>query len=316
MEKGSADSVSRRSRVAAHLHGVRGRGLGGGATAPRCYSGLGTVRSVVGVARGGRIWVSSRLFPPPPIGRASRGLRAGFRAMRCGSSTRDSAGASGSSKGPTSLESPPRSPNSPLRGSLTCGVGVGLACAYAGGVDREAIEALLTSARAYRAPLAQGAAFAAKARERAGIPASHTDLACRIIWGMPALEDALARQTSPWWISRRRACFPLTRFGDNAFRTSGSRSSNDMMTSVGRILRPHVPRLVALGIVVALYAMARQPELSYAGLRPARGAVPVCASHPAGTAREARPARSDRSIPAWSGSRPGSPRWRRGRCAQ
>lgn len=70
--------------------------------------------------------------------------------------------------------------------------GVGLACAYAGGVDREAIEALLTSARAYRAPLAQGAAFAAKARQRAGIPASHTDLACRIIWGMPALEATRA----------------------------------------------------------------------------------------------------------------------------
>ncbi len=70
--------------------------------------------------------------------------------------------------------------------------GVGLACAYAGGADREALEALMTSARAYRAPLAQGAAFAAKARQRAGIPASHTDLACRIIWGMPALEAARA----------------------------------------------------------------------------------------------------------------------------
>jgi len=70
--------------------------------------------------------------------------------------------------------------------------GVGLACAYAGGADREAIEALVTSARAYRAPLAQGTAFAAKARQRAGIPASHTDLACRIIWGMPALEAARA----------------------------------------------------------------------------------------------------------------------------
>jgi enediyne biosynthesis protein E3 len=70
--------------------------------------------------------------------------------------------------------------------------GVGLACAYAGGADREAIEALLTSARAYRAALAQGAAFAAKARQRAGIPANHTDLACRIIWGLPALEAARA----------------------------------------------------------------------------------------------------------------------------
>jgi len=68
--------------------------------------------------------------------------------------------------------------------------GVGLACAYAGGADRQAIEAVMTSAGGYRAQLAQGAAFAAKARERAGIPASDTDLACRIIWGMPALEAA------------------------------------------------------------------------------------------------------------------------------
>ena len=36
------------------------------------------------------------------------------------------------------------------------------------------------------------------------------------------------------------------------------------MTRAGQLLRPHVPRLVALGIVVALYSMARQPELSYA----------------------------------------------------
>ena len=42
--------------------------------------------------------------------------------------------------------------------------GVGLACAYAGGADREAIEALVASAGANEAQSAQGAAFAAKAR--------------------------------------------------------------------------------------------------------------------------------------------------------
>jgi len=71
--------------------------------------------------------------------------------------------------------------------------GVGLACAYAGGVDRDAIETLRISARANRGQLAQGAAFAAKARARAGIPSTHTDLACRILCGMSA-EDA-ARAT-------------------------------------------------------------------------------------------------------------------------
>jgi enediyne biosynthesis protein E3 len=70
--------------------------------------------------------------------------------------------------------------------------GVGLACAYAGGVDRDAIERLLISARANRVQLAQGAAFAAKARARAGIPSTHTDLACRIVCGMSAEDAALA----------------------------------------------------------------------------------------------------------------------------
>ena len=71
--------------------------------------------------------------------------------------------------------------------------GVGLACAYAGGVDSAAIESLMNSAGANRGQLAQGAAFAAKARERAGIPSAHTELACGILCGMSA-EDA-ARAT-------------------------------------------------------------------------------------------------------------------------
>jgi enediyne biosynthesis protein E3 len=41
--------------------------------------------------------------------------------------------------------------------------GVGLACAYAGGVDRAAVEVLRSSAGPYLPQLAQGAAFAAKA---------------------------------------------------------------------------------------------------------------------------------------------------------
>lgn len=52
--------------------------------------------------------------------------------------------------------------------------GVGLACSYAGGVDDAAIERLVRRAGAQRGALAQGAAFAAEARLRAGIPAEHT----------------------------------------------------------------------------------------------------------------------------------------------
>jgi transposase InsO family protein len=71
--------------------------------------------------------------------------------------------------------------------------GVGLACAYAGGVDRESIERLSAMAGAHHPQLAQGVAFAAKARERAGNPAGHTHLACEVLCGMPG--EAAARLT-------------------------------------------------------------------------------------------------------------------------
>jgi hypothetical protein len=71
--------------------------------------------------------------------------------------------------------------------------GVGLACAYAGGIERSALEALLSAAADYRPYLAQGAAFAAKARQRAGNPVAHTELACAVICDMSA--DDAARIT-------------------------------------------------------------------------------------------------------------------------
>lgn len=67
--------------------------------------------------------------------------------------------------------------------------GVGLACAYAGGVSRAEIEALLRAAVSFRPQLAQGAAFAAKARKQANNPAPHTELACEVLCGMSA-DDA------------------------------------------------------------------------------------------------------------------------------
>lgn len=59
--------------------------------------------------------------------------------------------------------------------------GVGLACAYAGGVDEQQIDTLLAQSGSYQPHLAQGAAFAAKARQRAGNPTPHTTLACEIL---------------------------------------------------------------------------------------------------------------------------------------
>jgi hypothetical protein len=64
--------------------------------------------------------------------------------------------------------------------------GVGLAAAYAGGVDDERIEALIRQAGGSVTALSLGAAFAAAARARAGNPAEHTDRACRLLAGCTA----------------------------------------------------------------------------------------------------------------------------------
>jgi hypothetical protein len=64
--------------------------------------------------------------------------------------------------------------------------GVGLACAYVGGTDRAALEILRMLAGPHVPHLAQGAAFAAKARQQAGNPAPQTELACATLCGVSA----------------------------------------------------------------------------------------------------------------------------------
>jgi hypothetical protein len=64
--------------------------------------------------------------------------------------------------------------------------GVGLACTYAGGVGQEEMRVLQQAAGNYRPELAQGAAFAAKARLKAGNLTAHTEMASQILCGMPA----------------------------------------------------------------------------------------------------------------------------------
>jgi hypothetical protein len=68
--------------------------------------------------------------------------------------------------------------------------GVGLAAAYAGGADASELAALKQAAGPHQSHLAQGAAFAAKARERAANPTPHTDLACRTFCGLDATTAA------------------------------------------------------------------------------------------------------------------------------
>lgn len=63
--------------------------------------------------------------------------------------------------------------------------GSGLACCYAGGVGDDEVARLVERAGRHRDALAQGAAFAAKARARAGIPTEHTERAVERICGAP-----------------------------------------------------------------------------------------------------------------------------------
>lgn len=68
--------------------------------------------------------------------------------------------------------------------------GVGLACAYAGGGDKATLETLRALGGEFLSQVAQGVAFAAKARQRAGNLASHTELACQVLCGLSANQAA------------------------------------------------------------------------------------------------------------------------------
>ena len=74
--------------------------------------------------------------------------------------------------------------------------GAGLAATYAGGCDEAALASLVELAGRCAPMLAQGATFAAVAREHGHNPAAHTELACRVICGRsPAELAALAAET-------------------------------------------------------------------------------------------------------------------------
>lgn len=68
--------------------------------------------------------------------------------------------------------------------------GVGLACAYAGGLNRAGLVELRDAAGPYRPMLARGAAVAASGRRLAGNEAPHTELACQVFCGVSAAAAA------------------------------------------------------------------------------------------------------------------------------
>jgi hypothetical protein len=55
--------------------------------------------------------------------------------------------------------------------------------AYAGGLSATDVNHLLQLARGDAAAMAQGVAFAAKARQRAGFVPDHTQWVCEAVWG-------------------------------------------------------------------------------------------------------------------------------------
>lgn len=69
--------------------------------------------------------------------------------------------------------------------------GLGLACTYAGGADRQSIEKLRELAGEHANAAAQGAGFAAETRRRAGNLVPHCDLACQVLCGMSAEQASL-----------------------------------------------------------------------------------------------------------------------------
>lgn len=76
--------------------------------------------------------------------------------------------------------------------------GIGLAATYAGGVDAADLHDLAERAGTYRPELAQGSAFAAEARIRAGLVVPHTALATGVLCGTdPEHAARITRQVRP-----------------------------------------------------------------------------------------------------------------------
>ncbi|WP_329162444.1 DUF1702 family protein [Streptomyces anulatus] len=76
--------------------------------------------------------------------------------------------------------------------------GVGLAATYAGGAGADELLRLREGVGAYRPQLLQGSAFAAEAREHAGLTVPHTQLATEVLCGMKPHEAAgVCRELRP-----------------------------------------------------------------------------------------------------------------------
>jgi hypothetical protein len=103
--------------------------------------------------------------------------------------------------------------------------GAGLASVYAGGVDAGGLAAFWEAAGRYQPEVAQGAAFAAKARLRTDLVVPHTELAVKTYCDLSIEDAAAVTDHALADLPPTAPCRP-TRSGGNASRTtSGSESS-------------------------------------------------------------------------------------------
>ena len=163
-------------------------------------------------------------------------------------STRGWAGASGSSRGPRSARIAATVARFPASRHADLWSGVGLACAYAGGVPAGTIEDLSARAGPFQPAVAQGVAFAAKARERAGNPTSHTEMACRIVCGMSAVEAAGLTDRALIGLTDGDG-LPAYEVWRGRIRANWIEEAVTSMTAGEGVFRHHAARLVALAII-------------------------------------------------------------------
>lgn len=74
--------------------------------------------------------------------------------------------------------------------------GVGLACGYTGGVDRQPVEELRDAVGQYRSQVAVGVTIAARARQHVSNPVPHNEMACEIFCGLSSMEAASLAETA------------------------------------------------------------------------------------------------------------------------
>lgn len=116
--------------------------------------------------------------------------------------------------------------------------GIGLAATYAGGATEAELTALWDHAGEYRPQIAQGAAFGAAARAKAGLICPHNELATQIFCGQPvalaqkvtdeALVDLPADGVVPAYeIWRQRIAAAFARLGHYAPAGTGQKTGTD-----------------------------------------------------------------------------------------